>query len=68
MLKQLTIATARPSLPPARRDIDLGIANPNCYRVFDPAVYRNRAAKWHFPQENATCDELETLTCGSKTL
>jgi len=38
------------------------------YSVFDPGVYRNQAAKWHFPQENATCDDLETLLFGSKTL
>ncbi len=34
------------------------------YSVFDPGVYRDQAAKWHFPQENATCDGLETLIFG----
>jgi hypothetical protein len=35
---------------------------------FDPSLYRSHAARWHFPQENATFLELRTLACGSKML
>jgi hypothetical protein len=38
------------------------------YSIFDPGVYRNHVAKWHFHQENATFNRLETLACGSKML
>jgi hypothetical protein len=38
------------------------------YSIFDPARYRNHAAKWHFPQENATFNAVKTSTCGSKVL
>jgi hypothetical protein len=38
------------------------------YSIFDPALYRNHAAKWHFSQENATFDALEMSTSGSKML
>jgi hypothetical protein len=38
------------------------------HSVFDPSAYRNLAAKWHFPQENAAYQEIETSTYGSKAL
>ena len=38
------------------------------YSIFDPALYRSHTAKWHFPQENATFDAVETATYGSKML
>jgi hypothetical protein len=44
------------------------ITPPIDYSIFDPAVYRIHAAKWHFPQENATFDAVATPTCGSKML
>jgi hypothetical protein len=47
---------------------DLCSLGANGYSVFDPSAYRNLAAKWHFPQENATYEEFETSTYGSKAL
>jgi hypothetical protein len=38
-----------------------GVRNsPSIYSGFDSVLYRNVEAKWYFPRENATSNELET--------
>src|SRR5580698_779782 len=38
------------------------------WSIFDPALYRNHAARWHFPEENATFNPAKMSTCRSKML
>jgi hypothetical protein len=44
------------------------IAQPNRYSGFDSALSRNLHARWHFPQENATSNDIQMLIFESKPL